>query len=177
MKLTKYIREAFVRAAMQDVPKPENFEAQAHKLVIEDSIDKLPAEVQPLARHKDLKFCLRTTSHYFYASPFSSVDVFNPRGANYQMSPAVRKAVDALTEKQKAHDEMRKGLEEKLMATAMACTTRKALAELLPEFEKYLPEDTPAAIRTLPAVANIVADFARAGWPKDKTQSKEIANA
>ena len=177
MKLTKYTRAAFVRAAMQDVPKPENFEAQAHKLVIEDSIAQLPAEVQPLARHKDLKFCLRTVSHYFYTTPFSSVDVFAPRGANYRPSQAVREAVAALTEKQKAHDAIRSGLEEKLMSTAMACTTRKALAELLPEFEKYLPEDTPAAIRTLPAVANIVADFARAGWPKDKTQPKEIANA
>jgi hypothetical protein len=175
MKLTKYLREAFVRAAMQDVPKSENFEEQAHKLVIEESITQLPAEVQPLARHKDLRFCLRTTSQWFAHSPFSSVDLFEPRGANYRMSPAVIKAVDALTEKQKAHNEMRKDLEVKLMSAAMACTTRKALAELLPEFEKYLPEDTPAAIRTLPAVANIVADFARAGWPKDQTKEKTNA--
>jgi hypothetical protein len=177
MKLTKYIREAFVRAAMQDVPKPENFESQAHKLIIEDSIAQLPAKVQPLARDNELRFCLRTTNHYFYSSPFASVNVFAPRGADYRPSQAVVEAVAALTEKQMTHNEMRDGLEAKLMAAAMACTTRKALVEMLPEFEKYLPEDTHAAIRTLPAVANIVADFARAGWPKDKTQSKEPANA
>ena len=61
------------------------------------------------------------------------------------------------------------------MAAAMSCTTRKALANLLPEFEQYLPEDTPAAIRSLPAIANIVADFSKAGWPKDKTKEKTNA--
>lgn len=166
MKLTKYIREAFVRAVMQDVPKPEDFEAQAHKLVIEDAISKLPAKVQPLARDNEARYCLRTSSHWMH--PFSSVIVFEPRDSDYHPSPEVQGQVDELAEKKRADDKMRNDLQEKLMAAAMSCTTRKALAELLPEFEKYLPEDTPAAMRTLPAVANIVADFAKAGWPAGK---------
>ena len=65
---------------------------------------------------------------------------------------------------------MHQELETKLMAAANSCTTRKALVELLPEFEKYLPADQAAACKTLPAVANIMADFVKAGWPKDEAK-------
>lgn len=53
------------------------------------------------------------------------------------------------------------------MDAISACTTRKQAAEVLPEFEKYLPEDEPKALRTLPALANVAADFVKAGWPKN----------
>ena len=47
---------------------------------------------------------------------------------------------------------------------------REALAAMLPEFEKYLPSETPALDRTVPAVANVVTDFMRAGWPKGQAK-------
>jgi len=166
MRLTKTIREAFVRAAMQDVPKPEDFEAQARKLVIEDSISKLPAIIQPLARNNELRFCIRTSSYWFGRGVFSSVTVFEPHGTNYQPSPDVTAALRVLMDKANAESEMLRGLEQKLTGAVNSCTTRKALVTMLPEFEKYLPADEAAACKTLPAIANIVADFAKAGWPK-----------
>jgi hypothetical protein len=60
-------------------------------------------------------------------------------------------------------------LSAKLQAAANSVATRKALVELLPEFEKYLPADEGAACKTLPAVANLLADFSKAGWPKSAT--------
>jgi hypothetical protein len=42
----------------------------------------------------------------------------------------------------------------------------------LPEFEKYLPEDEAQAVRALPVVTNVVADFVKAGWPTKKAQKK-----
>ena len=37
----------------------------------------------------------------------------------------------------------------------------------LPEFAKYLPKAV-AKTDNLPAVANLVADFVKAGWPKEQ---------
>ena len=48
---------------------------------------------------------------------------------------------------------------------------------MLPEFEKYLPADEQKALRSVPVVANLVADFTKAGWPKDKAARKEGATA
>lgn len=165
MKLTKLIRDAFVRAAMNDVPKSEDFEAQAHALVLEESIAKLPAKVQPLARDKDLKFCLRMEGYYFYGfHSFGSATVFSPRGDSYKPSNEMAAKLQELHAKRQADAAMREGLKDKLAAAAYSCTTRKALVALLPEFEKYLPAEAETC-KTLPAVANLVADFTKAGWP------------
>ena len=168
MKLTKLIREAFVRAAMDDVPKSGDFEAQAHALVLEESIAKLPAKVQPLARDKNLKFCLRMDNYYFYGfngfDSFASTSVFSPRGDSYKPSNEIEAKLKELKTKWQADAAMREGLKEKLAAAAYSCTTRKALVALLPEFEKYLPAEAETC-KTLPAVANLVADFTKAGWP------------
>jgi len=94
--------------------------------------------------------------------------VFEPHGVNYQPSSEVAKLLEALKEKKEAQDKMHRDLEAKLMAAANSCTTRKALVDLLPEFEKYLPAGQAEACKTLPAVANIMADFVKAGWPAGK---------
>ena len=60
---------------------------------------------------------------------------------------------------------------------ALGASTRKGLADALPEFEKYLPADEPAAVRSLPVVANVVADFVKAGWPKGKQPARAAAAA
>jgi hypothetical protein len=70
--------------------------------------------------------------------------------------------------------EKRKELRSKLQATADAVTTRKALIDLLPEFEKYLPADEAKAVATLPAVANVLSDFVKAGWPKNQPKMPKV---
>jgi len=172
MKLTKLIREAFVRSAMNDVPKGEDYEAQAHKLIFEESIEKLPPKVRALARDKDLQHFLRTNSQYVYDASFSSVSVFCGRGDYYVIGDAVKAQVKELDAKKKAEDQARFELKQKLMGVALSCTTRKALVDMLPEFEKYLPADDAAACRTVPVIANLVADFSKAGWPVTKEVKK-----
>jgi hypothetical protein len=75
------------------------------------------------------------------------------------------KALDAAQRKQ------REELESKLGGCVYSVTTRKALVSLLPEFEKYLPADDTAALRPLPVLANVVTDFVKAGWPKNKVNT------
>lgn len=101
-----------------------------------------------------------------------TVSVAVPSQSNYDYEgkdlPAttlseVSKLTKLWAEQKKVHRE----LETKLEGVAAACTTRKALVEMLPEFEKYLPADEATANKTnLPALANVVTDFVKAGWPK-----------
>jgi hypothetical protein len=65
-------------------------------------------------------------------------------------------------------------LRTKLSATADAVSTRKALIDLLPEFEKYLPADESKAVASLPAVANVLSDFVKAGWPKNQPKMPKV---
>jgi hypothetical protein len=53
MRLTKYIRQSFVNAAMQDVPKVDYIE-QARKQVVKEFEDLMPPEVKAAyAKHPD----------------------------------------------------------------------------------------------------------------------------
>ena len=172
MRLTNTIRDAFVRAAMQDVPR-ENFEEEAHKIAIADSIEQLPAQLRPMALDKNLSTYFNLKSFWFYDSPFSSVMVFAQRGHDYRPSKDAEAKLNALTAKANEQKATRVKLKDSLHAAAYSVTTRKALVALLPEFEKYLPADEPTACRTVPAIANLVADFTKAGWPKAKGEQNQ----
>lgn len=162
MKLTQTIRQAFVSAAMQDVPQID-YRAQAQALVTEAARMQLPPKVRAIYDDKNLRHFVETTSFYAVGQ---YVYVPMGKGERLKLNDADQKKLDALVEANKAQDERRFDLQQKLHACALACTTRKALVEMLPEFEKYLPADEAAANRALPVVANVVTDFMKAGWPK-----------
>jgi hypothetical protein len=64
-------------------------------------------------------------------------------------------------------DEARVKAERSLQYVVNGCTTLKQLETRLPEFKKYFPTaEKPAA--NLPALANVVADLSKLGWPKDR---------
>lgn len=55
-----------------------------------------------------------------------------------------------------------------LAGVVNGCSTLKQLQAALPECIKYMPtEDAPS--KNLPALANVVSDLVRLGWPKPKT--------
>lgn len=163
MRLTKVIRDAFVRAAMADVPQ-EDYQAKIHKLIQDDAIAQLPPKVKAIAQDKDLRHFLNTESHHISGWNCSNVRVMHPE---YRRSPGVNTQVEAMLVELANQVDRINALRAKLQATADAVTTRKALIDLLPEFEKYLPEDESKAVATLPAVANVLSDFVKAGWPKN----------
>lgn len=68
-------------------------------------------------------------------------------------------------------------LQTRLKGVAYACTTRKQLEEALPEFSSYLPEEEAKAAKNLPAVANVLSDFVKAGWPKSNNGKIAAAKA
>lgn len=176
MRLTNTLRDAFIRAAMQDVPRIDHKE-EIRKLVIADLVSQMPAKIQAIWKDNELRQYLKTDYNTYgnvsinYPSYKSTYEYNKPK-----LTPEAQQKVDALASEAKVSDTQFKALETKLKGAAYACTTRKQLAELLPEFEKYLPADEGKAIKSnLPAVANLVADFTKAGWPKNQPKPTPVS--
>lgn len=167
MKLTKFMREAFVRAAMQDVPSV-NYNEQARELVQKAAKDMMPPAIQKLVKAGGVELAYIRTGYLSMPGCLSNVGVYcrTDCPSLSELPADVQTQVRELEKAAKAQGEQRRDLQRQLEGAANSVTTRKALAELLPEFEKYLPADAPAACRSLPAIANVVAEFSKAGWPK-----------
>ena len=163
MRLTNYMRNAFISAAMNDVPR-QDFEDQMRTLLIEAAISCLPPKVRALYDDPATRdfVCHTRLSHRFNYTYVPGLGTL-PEG--------VQEKYGELKEKQKEQDTRLHGLRHQLHDVAYSARTRKALVALLPEFEKYLPADDSAACKTLPAIANVMVDFTKAGWPKDSAAS------
>ena len=159
MKLTNTLRQAFVRAAMNDVPSVDYTEqirtlvnAKVKKLLIKAGIQDQHAE--------------RLNSQYFSFAHqgFSVRGLTSDEHSQMKLDPELK----ALGASYEAQRQERNKLETSLTGAIAGCTTRKQAVEALPEFEKYLPADGVAAMRSLPALANVLTDFVKAGWPKNQ---------
>lgn len=169
MKLTNTIRDAFVRAAMDDVPSV-NYDEIAAKKVRDYAYQHLPPEIKKVYDKPALRGYLHETHTY---TPSGLCDVYvvtaNPTYYWAKDVPNLWAELEALADQKAAQRAARTELQDKLRAVAYSVTTRKALEAALPEFAQYLPAEA-AVSRNLPAVANVVADFVKAGWPKEKTK-------
>jgi hypothetical protein len=161
MRLTKYIRQAFVNAAMQDVPKVDYIE-QVRKQVLKEFEDLMPPEVKvAYAKHPEW---FNRGDYYYISGVGNSFAV--PRPTNMRLPEDALARVNNLVNLYKEQNKKLNELQDKLTAVAEGASTRKALVAALPEFEKYLPAEVETPVRSLPAIANVVAEFTKAGWPK-----------
>jgi hypothetical protein len=183
MKLTNYLRDAFVSAAMADVPSADfgKLTDKAHAIVIDDILAQAPAEIRKLWKSTATRPWVHSAYMGFnerlHGFSFSSLYIPSP-SYGVKMTEAGIAAVKTLGDEAKAAAKTHDDLKSKLKAVAASCNTRKQLAEALPEFESYLPADEGAALRSLPVVANVVTDFVKAGWPKGmKKMPKAAAQA
>lgn len=170
MRLTNYLRDAFIRAAMDDVPKID-YDEQMRKLVLDDAIAQLPAKVRAVYLDKSTTGFVNTT----WAHKYGGISVPCHDDDGFKISDVSRIKWEALKKSNEQQTAQRHELETKLKACAYACTTREALFKMLPEFEKYMPATEEKAIRTLPVVANVVSDFVKAGWPKTVSKNSKKA--
>lgn len=168
MKLTNTIRDAFVRAAMNDVPSVD-FEEQYSKLMTDDAVAHLPPAIRKLWDNKATRDYVHLT---LVGNRYGGFCAYVPGMSDYRpSSEATEKGTDLKAQKDAQEDTQSK-LRANLKSAAYSVSTRKALAEMLPEFERYLPTDEATANRSVPAIANLVADFSKAGWPKGKKPTK-----
>jgi hypothetical protein len=166
MKLTKLDRSTFIDRAMADVPVID-FRGQGESVMRKRVMAIAPIAVQNAAvRHAD----------YIVTSQlFSPVGYFQVRGAPdsiYSQESVIEligketwDEIQAFENKAREQDEMLERLEAQLRGVTNACTTLKALREALPEFVRYMPVEHEKG-SNLPALANVVTDFMKAGWPK-----------
>lgn len=168
VRLTVYMRQAFVSAVMNDVPQID-YRTQIQKYVEKESAALVPEELRPMLTKYPAWF---PTRRYYFDSWGS---VYTPVPDDIVFPERVKNEVRRLS---KLHDEQnaaRRELELKLKSVALGCTTKKRLEESLPEFKKYLPADEAEACRSLPAIANVVSDFVKAGWPKGAKPELAVA--
>lgn len=166
MKLTNTIRDAFVRAAMDDVPSID-YDEQAHKLAQEDLVKQMAPKLRAIYQDKQLRTFLGTE---YTPMPCDLSSAYLYGAQHLELSKEADTQLEALAEKKAAQEDARHELRNKLRAVAYSATTRKALVEALPEFEKYLPTEATTS-RSLPVIANLVSDFVKAGWPKGQEQA------
>jgi len=168
MRLTNFIRDAFVNAAMADVPSVD-YHTKITTLIHEDIVNSLPETVKEVYKNPKTSRYINRGYTSFEINGVSSINVPMIPYEKLSLTPKARAIVLDLVSKQEEQHKKHRELRGKLHGAAYACTTRKALVELLPEFEKYLPADEAKAVtKNLPAVANILSDFVKAGWPKNQ---------
>ncbi len=170
-RLTNTIRDAFIRAAMNDVPSVDYTE-QIRAAVMKATLNTLPKPIRAAWEDAKTRPYIKTRSAHLAGRVGVQIpcdDWGDDKLLRLKLAEADRAELDRLAAAMKAQEESRRDLERKIKACAYSVTTRKALVSLLPEFEKYLPADEPAALRTLPVVANVVADFVKAGWSSVST--------
>lgn len=172
MKLTNYIRDAFIKAAMADVPRSKDYDNLLTDKVLAVFVARLPAPVLKVWKDSSTRGYLRTSAFNGFGVAVGVPCMGDGNRYSYieenDLTADERKPLDALHAEWQAETDTRDALERKLRSAAYGCTTRKALADLLPEFAHYLPPEEAPAGRTLPVVTNMVADFVKAGWPKNK---------
>lgn len=169
MKLNNTIRDAFVRAVMDDVPSVD-YDELAAKKVQDHAYQHLPPEIRKIYDKPAQRGYLKETHT---CTPSLLRDVYavtaNPTYYWAKDVPNLWVELEALAEQKAAQRAARDELKGKLQSVAYSVTTRKALEAALPEFAQYLPAEAVVS-KNLPAVANVVADFVKAGWPKEKTK-------
>jgi hypothetical protein len=152
MRLDKHMKQAILRSIVDDIPKFVTSEEQAKQ----DIQEALVKGMSPLARKlykqnpKALASVRLTYEHGF------SYPVSIPAG-DADHAAVLKPYLDAKVQRREVY--------EKLKGIIDGCTTLKQLKTLLPEFEKYMPSEIPLT-KNLPAVANVVADLTKLGWPK-----------
>lgn len=172
MRLTKTDREAFVSAVLDDVPFVD-YQEQARVAVQKWAIDHLPPKLKEL--HKEFCHFFKTDSIWGLPGTLRSVYVVT---ADSAVTLGAMKAdkkfwamVVKLSEDKKAQTLAREQLQAKIEAAIVACSTVEQAHERMPEFASYLKATAPAKDRSVPVVANLVADLTAAGWPKDKKRA------
>jgi phosphoglycolate phosphatase-like HAD superfamily hydrolase len=154
MRLDKHTKQAILRSIVDDIPKPT---VQAARHDIQAALVK---SMSPLARklYKQNPAALaKDRVGYDHGFDYSAMVVVGDADFDAVMRPYVE-----------ANDQ-RRDVYNKLKGIIEGCTTLKQLKILLPEFEKYMPTET-APTKNLPAVANVVADLTKLGWPKGAQQ-------
>lgn len=154
MKLTKLHKQAIVRAIMQDTPQPDrNKWAEEIKAAV---IKAMSPEVRKLYKTKP------------QALRHANVEYTNPHrtwGDEMPIGDVTKEQIRAIIEPYDKQVKDRRDMEKKLEHAFEGINTLKQALTSFPEFKKYYPTEMEPT-KNLPALANVMADLTKLGWPK-----------
>ena len=160
MRLDKYAKQSIVKAIMHDVPKPDKAK---RRLAVQAAIVKaMSPDVRKV--FKNTPGALRTT----YVGDVVETDDYSSRSIT--VGDVTDKQLEEILKPYKEEDNAVYDAKRKLQGIVDGCSTLKQLQTLLPEFKQYMPTEA-APTKNLPAVANMVSDLSKLGWPKSKTST------
>ena len=178
MRLTNTLRKAFVRAVMDDVPSTD-YQEQARELLSKAAEENLPPALKrAIVIDPSVRDWIESRYHHVGKFPLSGTYLLGTREALDLLNKddALQQKLQTLSDALAEQNKCRNQLQAKIEGIAASCASRKQLLQALPEFEKYLPVETAASSRSVPALANLLADLTAAGWPKqDKATSTDLA--
>lgn len=154
MNLTKLHKQAIVRAIMQDIPQPDRTKwAEEIKAAV---IKAMSPEVRKLYKIKP--GALRHAS-VPYTNPFRTW------GDDMPVGDVTKEQIKAIVEPYEKQVNERRDMEKKLEHAFEGIRTVKQAESTFPEFKKYYPTEAQPT-KNLPALANVMADLSKLGWPK-----------
>ena len=160
MNLTKLHKQAIVRAIMQDTPAPDRRKwAEEIKAAI---VKAMSPEVRKL--YKTKPGALRHAS-VAYTSEFRTW------GHDVPVGDVTKEQIEEITAPYEKQAKERQDMERKLNAAFEGIRTLKQAETTFPEFKKYYPTEAQPT-KNLPALANVVADLSKLGWPKSAVSTK-----
>jgi glycerol-3-phosphate dehydrogenase len=160
MKLNKFQKASIIRAIMNDVPPVDK---TARRLAVQAAIVKaMSPDVRKV--FKSSPGALRTS----YVGDVIDTDSYQSRSIT--VGDVTEAKLEEILKPYKEEDNAVYDARRKLQAIVEGCSTLKQLQTLLPEFKQYMPTEA-APTKNLPAVANMVADLSKLGWPKSKTST------
>lgn len=156
MNLDKYTKQAIVTAIMNDLPPIDKAKRAADiKATI---IKAMSPEVRKM--YKTKPNALRTKC-VAYTNEFRTWGDEMPVG---DVTDAQIKEITAPYEKE---ENARAEMKRKLTGAFDGIRTLKAALKMFPEFKQYMPTEAEPT-KNLPALANVMADLSKLGWPKDE---------
>lgn len=155
MRLNQQLRRVIVRAIIQDMPKPDYAKRAAE--IRKQIDDAMTPEVKRF--HKKYPEVCKTDTYVDFANSVTG------GYANVFTGDLTDAQVAAILKPYEAEDTARRQAKQQLEKAISGFTTTQQIAKAYPEFAKYLPTDAQLS-KNLPALANVVADLAKLGWPK-----------
>ena len=163
MKLTKYQKQAIVRAITNDIPE---IDVQKRREKVQAAA---VAAMSPSIRkvYKTMPHALRTEYEHLM---YDGQDYATRKLVVGDLSDEqVAEILEPFTQEERARTEAI----GKLGMLVEGCSTLKQLKEALPECEKYLPQEG-AKTQYPVVVANVVTDLMKLGWPKGSNNQQAV---
>lgn len=156
MKLNKYTKQAIVRAIMNDVPEPNK--AARHAAVQAAVVKAMSPECRKVYNRTPKALA----THYVGSLTY---DECSWETREIVVGDVRGDTLNAILKPYEDEDAAYANARRQLEIAVEGCSTLNALKKAFPEFQKYLPTEAQPT-KNLPALANVVADLSKLGWPK-----------